>query len=162
MGVGILCVKSSQICSCLSIHFYKTAQISVITMVISIYVFTLGGCTSYTSVRAITKDCWHQATLSVYFSYYIHSYTHAVNTFIHRIHWSPLSFSSLCLFSRGSPLRCQGQESIPGSPYRRLTCYCHTVITWSSDTHFFWREKKFATSLKCVWLLVAVTHVKMY
>ncbi len=65
--MGTLRVKSSQPDSCLSIHFYKTAQIGVLIFVISIYIFTFGGCTSYTSVRAIIKDWWHNAAFSVYF-----------------------------------------------------------------------------------------------
>ncbi len=48
-----------------NLELYKSKR--VCSVVISIYIFTLGGCTSYTSVRTIIKDWCNNATLSVYF-----------------------------------------------------------------------------------------------
>jgi hypothetical protein len=70
---------------------------------------------------------WQDATLFVYFSYFItcsHSFiqSHSYNTFIHRHSLRPLSISSSLICSVGKHL-VASRESNSGLPYSKLTRY---------------------------------------
>jgi hypothetical protein len=75
------------------------------------------------------KVWWQDATLFVYFSYfitYIHSFiqSHSYNKFIHRHSLRPLSISSSLVCSVGKHLPVvPGRESNSGLPYSKSTRY---------------------------------------
>ena len=85
--------------------------------------------TNMLSVSIGLNIWWHNATLFVYFSYfitYIHSFiqSHSCNTFIHRHLLRPLSISSSLVCSVGKHLPVvPRRESTSGLPYSKPTRY---------------------------------------